>query len=163
MGENAGCPNSNINPVAGAFHMTAGLSSISPLDLYFSNFASHPIFDDISQIYYRAAGEIAATSPAEVLAWTDADEPVVAVLDEAVGVETHDSDVSVSTMKILPNPFADYAQISGINKTSRIRIYDVSGKLIRETENKTIGNDLENGIYFLRVEGYKPAKIIKLK
>ena len=162
MGENAGCNNSNINPVANAFHMTAGLSNISPSDLYFSNFAAHPIFDDISQIYYRAAGEIAATSPAEVLAWTDANEPVIAVLDEAVGIETHDNDFLVSTMKVVPNPFTDHAKIFGIEKTSRIRIYDVSGKLLRETEGNIIGNDLENGIYFLKVEDYQPVKIIKL-
>jgi len=162
MGDNAGCNNWNINPVADAFHMTAGLSNISPSDLYFSNFAAHPIFDDISEIYYRVAGEIAATSPAEVIAWTDANEPVIAVLDEAVGIETQDDDASVSTMKIVPNPFTNYAKIFGIDKTSRIRIYDVSGKLLREIEGNMIGNDLENGIYFLKVEGYKPVKIIKL-
>ncbi len=163
MGDDAGCNNSNINPVADAFRMTAGLSNISPSDLYFSNFAAHPIFDDISEIYYRAAGEIAATSPAEVVAWTDANEPVIAVLEEVVGIETQDKKVSVSTMKIVPNPFTDYAKIFAIEKTSRIRIYDVSGKLVRETESNIIGSDLENGIYFLKVEDYKPLKVIKLK
>ena len=163
MGDNAGCNNWNINPVADAFHMIAGLSSISPSDLYFSNFAAHPIFDDISEIYYRAAGEIAATSPAEVIAWTDANVPVIAVLDEAPGIKTQEGDVSVSMIKIVPNPFIDYARISGIEQASRMRIYDVSGTLLRETEGNMIGNDLKSGVYFLRVEGYKPIKIIKLK
>ena len=79
MGENTDCPNSNINPVAQAFGVTCGVSYLSPLDLYFSDFAAHLIFAGCSELYDRAAGELGAVSPGELVAWTDSGLGTVAI------------------------------------------------------------------------------------
>ncbi len=161
MGDDAGCNNVNINPVANAFHMTAGLTNITPTDLYISNFAAHPIFDNVSQIYFRAAGEISATTPAEVIAWTSIDEPVVGVLDETIGIE-NEYQTAFPVMKVTPNPFRYQTEIKGIAGMTTVRIFDVSGQFVEESNSNIIGNNLEGGVYFIEVEGYKPVKIIKL-
>jgi len=78
MGENADCTNEHINPVTQAFGVTCGLNTIDPLDLYFTDFAAHQIFDGVTTIYYRAAGELSASDPGVPLAWTDAGELTIA-------------------------------------------------------------------------------------
>ena len=78
MGDNADCPNGNINPVAQAFGITAGVSDLLPYDLYFSNFSTHPIFAGCSSLYYRAAGGLTAAPPGQLAAWTGAGQGVVA-------------------------------------------------------------------------------------
>lgn len=164
MGDNPGCMNVNINPVANAFHMTAGVSSISPNDLYFSNFTPHPIFNNVSQIYYRAAGSISATVPAETIAWTDAMEPVIGLLNESVGINEGQGVIkNLKTMRIDPNPFTRHAVISGTPATAVIRVYDVNGRLVQQVTGSTLGRNLRQGVYFLELKGYAPQKVIKLK
>jgi hypothetical protein len=164
MGDNPGCNNANINPVANAFYMTAGVAGLSPSDLYFTNFAVHPIFNGITQIYYRAAGEVAATTPAAAIAWTATNQPTIAALDEFVGVkEGQVGIVGTSRFSISPNPFRLSAEIQGLTEPGTIRIFDVSGSLIATQESSRIGEDLQEGVYFLRVAGYATEKIVKLK
>ncbi|MBN2620528.1 T9SS type A sorting domain-containing protein [candidate division WOR-3 bacterium] len=164
MGDNAGCMNGNINPVANAFYMTAGVSTISPSDLYFSNFAPHPVFNNVSQIYYRAAGSISTTTPAEAIAWTDALEPVIGLLDESVGIkEEQGRIVHVKTMRIDPNPFKSCANISGVPGTACIHVYDASGRLVQRVTGTVFGRNLKQGVYFLGLEGYAPKKVIKIR
>jgi uncharacterized repeat protein (TIGR01451 family) len=80
MGDNTDCPNANINPVAQEYGTTCGISYISPLDLYISDLAAHPIFDGVTQIYMRAAGEIdGSTAPSQEVAWDDSGLAVVSV------------------------------------------------------------------------------------
>jgi hypothetical protein len=71
LGENTDCPNPNIQPVADGFGIGLGLSYISPLDIYTSDLAAHPIFDGISEIYMRAAGEISAGGASSLVAWQE--------------------------------------------------------------------------------------------
>jgi hypothetical protein len=94
MGENTNTPNGNINPVAQAFGATCGVSYLTPDDLYFANFAAHAIFTGCSQIYYRAAGELSASSPGQLVAWADTGEGTVAVAESGAGriVVTGDAD-----------------------------------------------------------------------
>jgi hypothetical protein len=163
MGDNAGCMNVNINPVANAFYMTAGVTSIAPNDLYFTNFAAHPVFDNVSQIYYRAAGAIATSSPAEAIAWTDAVEEVVGLLDESVGSAERRETAVKKTMHISPNPFTRHAVISGIPDDAVIHVYDACGRSIHKATGPVFGEDLQQGVYFLELEGYAPEKVIKLE
>ncbi|MGB7055760.1 MAG: T9SS type A sorting domain-containing protein [bacterium] len=164
MGDNPGCNNSNINPVANAFNMTAGVGGLSPSDLYFTNFAAHPVFNGITEIYYRAAGEVAATTPAAAIAWTATNQPTIAALDEFVGIkEGQVGIVGTSSFSISPNPFRHSAEIQHIAEPGMIRIYDVSGSLITTQKSSRIGEDLQEGVYFVRVDGYMTEKIIKLK
>lgn len=164
MGDNAGCNNSNINPVANAFHMTAGVSTISPGDLYFSNFTPHPIFNNVTQIYYRAAGAIAASLPAEAIAWTSAMEPVIGLLDESVGAGEEQGRVAnTRAMSVDPNPFTHHAVVSGISENENIRIYDAGGRLVGVITGPAFGANLQPGVYFLEATGYASRKVIKLK
>ncbi len=84
LAENTGCPNGNINPVTERFGVICGLSSIEPLDLIFTDFSDHPIFEGVSEIYYRAAGEIAATYPSQLEAYYNS-LGTVACADEVPG------------------------------------------------------------------------------
>ena len=85
MGDNLGCPNDNINPVSQTFGITCGVSTLSPDDLYFTDLASHPIFAGVSELYYRAGGELVVTSPGEEVAWTGGGEVTVAVAEQGSG------------------------------------------------------------------------------
>jgi hypothetical protein len=164
MGDNPGCSNVNINPVANAFNMTAGVGGLSPSDLYFSSFTSNPIFNGIDTIYYRAAGEVAATIPSEPIAWTDTNLPTIAALDEFVGVvEGKEETIFASRLMINPNPFYQSAEIQGMTEQRDIHIFDVTGRLVLEQQNSRIGETLKEGVYFVQVEGFAPEKIIKLK
>lgn len=87
MSENTACPNANVAPVVQAFNMNCGLSYLSPVDLYFSNFAAHPIYSGVSQVYYRAAGELSASAPAQEIGWTSLNEGTIAEMNEAIGIE----------------------------------------------------------------------------
>jgi hypothetical protein len=164
IGDNANCPNANINPVANAFYMTAGVATLSPQDLYFTNFAVHPIFNGITEIYFRVAGEVAATTPAVPIAWAATNEPTIAALDEFVGVTGGQVGiVEASRMTISPNPFRQTAEIHGMGQDQTVRVFDVSGRLIIEQSEKTIGAGLKEGVYFLHAEGFETEKIVKLK
>lgn len=164
MGENDGCPNANINPITQAFNATAGLSTISPLDLYFSDFAPHPVFTNVSQLYFGGAGEILASFPSEIIAWTDNIEPVIGILHNGSGVEDeHDYENSLSGIRIAPNPFTYSASVTGKSKTVGISIYDLSGRLVEESKDNIIGRNLKKGIYFVKIEDHKPVKIVKLR
>jgi hypothetical protein len=164
MGDDAGCPNANINPVANAFNMTAGISNLTPTDLYFSNFVPHPIFDGIDTIYYRAAGEVSATTPSEPIAWTVTNQPTIAVLDEAVGIAGEQfGTIRYSRLKIGPNPFLYSTEIHGLTEPTEIRVFDVTGRLASKQTGSIIGRNLMEGVYFVYVEGFPAEKIIKIK
>lgn len=165
MGDNPGCNNYNINPLANAFYMTAGVAGLSPSDLYFTNFAVHPIFNGITEIYYRAAGEVAATLPAEAVAWTNvSNQPTIAALDEFVGITGGQVGIiEAFRMTISPNPFRHAAEVHGMGQDQTIRIYDISGRLIVEQQENTIGVGLKEGVYFVCADGFETEKIIKLK
>ena len=72
MGDNTGCPNPNIQPVASPFGVSLGVSDVFPYyDTYTSDLVSHPIFDGVSEIYMCVAGEISAAAPSIELAWQE--------------------------------------------------------------------------------------------
>ena len=152
MGDNPGCSNANINPVCNAFNMTAGIASLSPNDLYFTNFAPHAVFNNVSTIYYRAAGEVAGTTPAEPIAWTDTNQPTIIERDETVGIK---EDIS---RPVLDNGLGSTI-LTGPLKLPRdlpCRVFNISGREVDAT-------DLAPGIYFVEISGKITQKIIKIK
>ncbi|MDD5529748.1 MAG: YCF48-related protein [bacterium] len=82
-----------------------------------------------------------------------------------------------------PNPFVQstvvsYSASGGFrsaqqekDKEIKIQVYDISGKLVEETKSNiitakagcSIGKNLKPGIYFVKVNDYKPLKIVKMK
>ncbi|MFA5033340.1 MAG: T9SS type A sorting domain-containing protein [bacterium] len=82
-----------------------------------------------------------------------------------VGVEEQSNiETPSTTLRASPNPFVGITNIKWSafsEKEKKIRIYDISGKLLEETKNNIIGKDLKSGIYFVKVDGYKPIKVVK--
>jgi hypothetical protein len=68
--------NANVNPVAGAFGTTCGLSNT---DALVTNLASHAIFASVGQISPQRAGELSAVPPSQLLAWDPGGKGVVTV------------------------------------------------------------------------------------
>jgi hypothetical protein len=73
--------------ISSPFNITAGVASFSHNDLYFTNFAAHSILSNVSTMYYRTAGEVSATTPAEPIAWVDDHQPTIVERDETVGIK----------------------------------------------------------------------------
>jgi hypothetical protein len=69
MGENTDCPNENVNPITQALGTTCGVSYLTDLDLILTNFSGHSMFNGISEVYFRAAGELEVTGPSTEEAW----------------------------------------------------------------------------------------------
>jgi len=76
-------------------------------------------------------------------------------------------------LKAFPNPFTEDITVtlpSTAEENFRLRIYDITGTLIRTlpVNQRTWdginskGETSQSGIYILKIDGYKPAKVIKL-
>jgi hypothetical protein len=86
MGDNTLTPNENVNPVAKIFGTTLGVSDLSPLDLYITNLSYNYIFDGVSEIYQRAAGELTGTRIfSDNAAWADTSDAVIAIAGFGLG------------------------------------------------------------------------------
>jgi hypothetical protein len=88
------------------------------------------------------------------------------------GVEEPEPPSSLE-LKAYPNPFTGSTTInipSSTEKNFQIKIYDITGTLIRtlpineRTWDGRIsqGKVAQSGIYILKIDGYKPAKVVKL-
>jgi|GEM_PF-3328829 len=67
MGDNTGCPNANINPVAQAFGTTTGVSEMG--GSLITKLAVHPIFNGVTRFDMAAGGEINGVLPSQEVAW----------------------------------------------------------------------------------------------
>jgi hypothetical protein len=95
------------------------------------------------------------------------------LLGNMVGVEEEKEEcISYGEkLKISPNPFREFALLdfgkAAMHADPGLKIYDIAGKLVVERrisfERVKIGCDLLPGVYFLRIDGYKTEKIIKLR
>ncbi|MDD5528677.1 MAG: T9SS type A sorting domain-containing protein [bacterium] len=179
MSENAYCPNQNIAPVANAFNMNVGLSTLYPLDLYFTNLASHYVFSGISNVYFRAGGEISASSPSEAIAWDDSGRATIAVYDAGAGIEdpsildfaclTGRQGLGNADLQIRKNKI--YLDVpKSIN--AELKIYDLCGRTKEVIYNGALSkgdyvftpNVKKNGVYFVRVttNNFKETKKLVL-
>jgi hypothetical protein len=87
MGDNTGCPNSNINPVSQAFGTTCGIGDIADT---ISDLAPHPIFNGVNQFETAAAAEIYGVLPSEEVAWDNGRAAVTVATYECGKVVTTD-------------------------------------------------------------------------
>ena len=82
---------------------------------------------------------------------------------EETGVsEKHQLSNSEFQLRVYPNPFTKYCIVT-LCGHNLLRIYNLEGRLIEEVRSNTIGRNLKPGIYFLKVDGCKPVKVIKLR
>jgi hypothetical protein len=71
-------------------------------------------------------------------------------------------------LSIHPNPFTHNAVVEFGGRfappaAGLLHVYDLGGRLVQETGGNTVGKGLEPGIYFVKVRGHEPVKIVKLK
>ena len=73
-------------------------------------------------------------------------------------------------LKISKNLFLGTTEVQVLNIELPITlgVYDITGRVVEKSviynsSPVTVGIDLSSGVYFLRVKGFKPEKIIKLK
>lgn len=67
-----------------------------------------------------------------------------------------------NNLLIYPNPATDWVKVQGINHIERIRIFDLQGKLIRETKEKELNiSDLNSGTYLINI--YSGKEVISRK
>ncbi len=95
------------------------------------------------------------------------------LLGSLVGVEEKETSSfpQVEELSVSPNPFAKSLHITLAgeqNEKDRIvRIYDISGKCIKEIRlscnQLDFGAEFPAGVYFLKLEDYKPVKVVKLR
>ena len=80
-----------------------------------------------------------------------------------VGVEeSKELRVKSRELRALQNPFIVSTEIEGQETGDRIEIYDISGNLVENTNKSIIGKGLSPGVYFIRLKGCRPIKIIKI-
>lgn len=101
----------------------------------------------------------------------------VTAMPGATGVDFHITSVGSEESRgigkqsivVQPNPFINTTIVKFENepmaklKYNKIRVYDMSGRLVEETMDNVVGKKLGAGIYFIKFRNYKPIKIIKLK
>ena len=69
MGDQQHHPNANIRPIASQFGITFGPTDLEPWEVYTSNLADHPVFDEVDTIFMYAATELSVSGPASPVAW----------------------------------------------------------------------------------------------
>jgi len=82
-----------------------------------------------------------------------------------VGCYEKEKVVRLNKIKVFPNPFMNVLTIEGCSGT---KIYDLTGRLIAETNHKwdgrnSKGSQAKPGIYFLKTKDCKLKKVVKLK
>lgn len=81
--------------------------------------------------------------------------------------ETGDNTMSRygGAIQVFPNPFINTATVkfsAGNDWACLFKIYDVTGKLVGETDKTIIGKNLKPGIYFVKPGNSTPVKIVKI-
>ena len=62
------------------------------------------------------------------------------------------SDFSKANLQVYPNPSSDFIKINGVDNIQKIRMYDVSGKMVLETKSSEVDlRKLPVGQYILNV------------
>jgi plastocyanin len=66
---------------------------------------------------------------------------------------------------IYPNPTSEFVYLSGINRDSKSKVYDITGKLLQSTREKKIDlSSYPNGLYMINIHsnnGFNIHRIIK--
>ena len=72
------------------------------------------------------------------------------------------SESSLLSLTISPNPASDFVKISGIKTVENVRIFDMTGKIVKETKSSEIDiKNLSSGQYIVNV--YTGNEVISKK
>ncbi len=108
--------------------------------------------------------------------WTQGDSPPYKIMfaDEGLPANVEEPETPTSLeLKVFSNPFTRSTTIDlppSAQENFRLKIYDITGTLVRELPinertwdgRNSKGEITKSGIYIFKIEGYKPAKVIKL-
>ncbi|MCK4576547.1 T9SS type A sorting domain-containing protein [candidate division WOR-3 bacterium] len=94
-------------------------------------------------------------------AWLLKIEPDVGIQEEQI----YKNNLYSSNIKVFPNPFRN---ILHIKCSSKVKIYDSSGKFVTEVKSEWDGRNAEGknikaGIYFLKADGKPVGKVVKVR
>lgn len=82
MGDQQQHPNANIQPIASQFGITFGPADLEPWEVYTSDLADHPVFDDVDTIFMYAAAELSVSGPASPVAWQEGSGKIMVAVAE---------------------------------------------------------------------------------
>lgn len=72
------------------------------------------------------------------------------------------ADINKNQLSIYPNPTSDYVKVSGVKKIDNVRIFDMTGKIVKETTASEIDvKNLSVGQYIINV--YSDNEVISRK
>ena len=126
-------------------------------------------YDPLTALWWVAAGNARNDNVNRIYGITDSGHLFEFVWDDTLdGVEQEGvrdvNELNVrKVLKVGPNPFYSFTNISNLLKNTEIKVYDITGRLVEKSKDKNIGHNLKSGIYFIMAQGYKPGKIIKIK
>ncbi|TES93865.1 MAG: T9SS type A sorting domain-containing protein [Candidatus Cloacimonadota bacterium] len=109
--------------------------------------------------------------------WTQGDSVPYKVMFACEGYpigteESQVEDINTPKLQVYPNPFTSVVsvqlQCEGYSAEGiELTIYDVSGRLVKSfpltTNHLSLTTDFQPGVYFLKVDGYEPVKVVKLR
>lgn len=95
----------------------------------------------------------------------DCTDLLVLIIDNIQVLETEAlavSDFNKADLQVYPNPSSDFIRIKGVNNIQKIRLYDISGKMVLETQSSEADiRKLPAGQYILNV--HSGSEIISKK
>jgi len=83
MGDQQYHPNANIQAIASEFGITFGPTDLELWQVYTSNLADHPVFDNVDTIFMYAATELSVSGPAFPVAWQAGSGKIMVAVAEA--------------------------------------------------------------------------------
>jgi len=88
-----------------------------------------------------------------------ASAPLAVLFDQAASI----NDLVLSKINIFPNPSSDIVTVGGIENVDRIRIYDVTGKIVYQTQKLQFSVDsFQKGFYVVEIQSGSVIKTEKL-
>jgi len=122
--------------------------------------------DNISLVGLNALSTVCADDN-EIATWQSAvtQSGSSATVTNCNALSVADIEKTAAKLEIYPNPVKDWVTVKSNHKISKVEIYSVSGKIVKESKEATLHlGDLSKGIYFIKAysnEGILKGKIIK--
>lgn len=77
-----------------------------------------------------------------------------------ISIAAEETERPIDKIRISQNPFRNSIRVYGAK--GKIEIYDLTGKLVGVAKDE-VGKNLRTGVYFLKIPGHRPEKVVKLR
>ncbi len=141
---------------------------LSPVEILivYNSFSNIWIIYDATQVYFENTSTSFMT-PADGWTPSTACSPgdTVTLISENSGVLPVEEQ-NFSNITIYPNPSNGFINISNLKETSRVRITNITGQIVKDVmvgvnDNRIDIQELSQGFYFVELEGKKTIKLLK--